>query len=504
VSHSLPFVLAQLRALAPQSKRMVGDSRAVEAGDVFVCPFVPGERAQMYVDQAIAAGAGAVIADARLTDVLSVSHKAAPMLPLAHLPEQLGTLAARFYGLDSCAPSVIAVTGTNGKTSCTQWIAQGLAILQGASAVVGTLGAGRVSAACAPALESFGLTTPDAVAWHTWLARFRTEGIASVAVEASSIGLHQHRLDGAPIASAVFTNLTQDHLDYHGSFEAYRAAKAMLFARPELRHVIVNLDDAGSEAMLAPVSAKGVKKVGFAIEKDASPAVDVMVLAKDIRQHADGFDFTLVIGSQHQPVHLPLLGRYNLSNALAVASVWWCHGAGVEQCCELLAQLKPVPGRLETVRAQEGPLVVVDYAHTPDALAQVLSTMRAIAVMRGGRLSCVFGAGGDRDPGKRPFMGQQAEQQADVIWVTSDNPRSESPELIARQILSGMQNKARVELDRARAITQAVLEAARQDVVVIAGKGHETTQEIAGVISPFSDQEVARAALAQWQEVSRV
>lgn len=504
MSDSLPFVLAQLQALAPAGKRLIGDSRGVKAGDVFVCPFVPAARAQAYVDQALASGASAVIADARLADVLSVSQSAVPVLLLANLPDQLGALAVQFYGLDKSAPSVVAVTGTNGKTSCTQWIAQGFAILQGTSAVVGTLGAGRVSASCALELESFGLTTPDSLAWHAWLARFRAEAVASVAVEASSIGLHQHRLDGAPIVSAVFTNLTQDHLDYHGSFEAYRAAKAMLFARPELRHVIVNLEDAESEAMLAAVKAQGVKKVGFAIEKDGSPRVDVMVRAIDVNQHAEGFDFTLVMGSEHQPVHLPLLGRYNLSNALAVGSVWWCHGASIQQCSQLLAQLKPVPGRLETVRAETGPLVVVDYAHTPDALAQVLSTLRAIAGMRGGRLSCVFGAGGDRDPGKRPLMGRQAEQHADVIWVTSDNPRSESPELIAQQILSGMQLKARVELDRARAITQAVLEAARQDVVVIAGKGHETTQDIAGVISPFSDQDVARAALAQWREVSRV
>ena len=469
------------------------DSRRVQPGDVFVaCPgrSVDG---RSFIAQALARGAVAVLWDASGGFRWDPSWRV-PNLPMEGLQHRLGALASHVYGHPSRALSVIAVTGTNGKTSVTRWIAQALQASGRKCAVVGTLGAGYPGDA---SMQSLANTTPDAVTLHAALARFVREGAQAVALEASSIALDQHRLDSVEIDVAVFTNLTRDHLDYHPDFEAYGAAKEQLFHWPALGRAVINLDDPFGRGLAARTAARGVPVLGFGLHQPGCA-----LAGHDLRLDRRGLRLEISVDALRVPVSSSLLGEFNASNLLAAAGALVCSGVDAARLGELLSTVDAPAGRMERVSvgaSADLPLVVVDYAHTPDALAKALETLRQ-ALPEGGRLACVFGCGGDRDPGKRPLMGAIAARLADRVWVTSDNPRSEPAARIIDAVVEGARGERapsmlRVEADRARAISLAVAEAGTADIVLVAGKGHEAWQEIAGVRQPFDDRSVAADAL---------
>ena len=456
----------QLAAQGAMIERLSSDSRRCAPGVAFFA--YPGEAAdgRAHIDDAIARGAAAVLWEKK--DFAWRSEWQVPNAPVQDLKQQAGRLAHEFYGRPSESLWVCGVTGTNGKTSCTQWIA---ALLKNA-AVIGTLGAGFPGK-----LSGAANTTPDALETQLLLRTFRESGAKAVAMEVSSHGLVQGRVNAVRFSCALFTNLTHDHLDYHGSMENYAAAKARLFEMPGLETAVLNLDDPLGMELARRAKGK-MRTIGYSLEKRAAPVDEHIVPAPDMR--------------------IPVLGRFNVSNALGVLGCLVANGISFKEGAKLLESLPPVPGRMQAVG--DKPLVVIDYAHTPDALENVLVALRPVAAARGGRLAVVFGAGGDRDPAKRPLMGSIAARLADRVLVTSDNPRSEDPLAIIAQIEKGLKGKHVVEPDRARAIETVISMAKKNDVVLIAGKGHETYQEIAGRRLHFSDEEHARAALARRNE----
>ena len=380
---------------------------------------------------------------------------------------------------------MIGVTGTNGKTSVTQWIAQTMTALGRKCAVIGTLGNGFPGA-----LVPGPNTTPGAAVLKALLPELAAQGAQACAMEVSSIGLHQERVADLRFDVAVFTNFTRDHLDYHGTMASYAAEKRKLFEMPGLRTAVLNLDDPfGAE--LDETLAGRMRVIGYTLEGKVSRG-DTLA-ARDLSIDGVGIAFTL----NGVRCSAPLIGRFNAANLLAVIGSLLAGGAALETIAAALPRLTPPPGRMQVVGGDQLPLIVVDYAHTPDALEKALATLRETAEARGGKLVCVFGCGGDRDPGKRPLMGAVAEQLADRVLLTSDNPRGESPGAIIDAIATGMRAPPAVEPDRALAIRRAVLEAAVNDVVLLAGKGHEPYQEIAGVRQPFADLDQARQALEQ-------
>lgn len=649
-------LVAWLREHLPATGRLVSDSRRIGKGDAFFALHGRRQDGSTFIAQAVQQGAAAVVVaipaqacqaeDAAEGDVVQAEHAACgnfdyfknlPTLPdgiqvpVCYVPclsTQLGALADEYYDHPSQVLDVVAVTGTNGKTSTTHWIAQGVndrlaragdaqavdtntpsrpaasastqrpaefaglvialdgeadAAMQpgrGRGVVIGTNGVGTPGA-----LEYIGLTTPDPLTLQTLFQRFRADTeapVGVVAMEASSIGLVQGRMQGTCIHTAVFTNLTRDHLDYHGSMQAYGAAKVGLFSWPTLQAAVVNLGDPLATEIIEVLhrhpaapriigywvnNAHGAPQAGqadaafqamdddararlrrfyelamrcdevleLALDRDSSQHVLMMFpgsVVKTLLQQPEAAVAPVSIGGEGAvqarqqrlqamfrnvaTLRLNVLGRFNMENALAAAGVWRSLGWNFPAIVEGLHQLHPVPGRMEIVglpAAQVSgageaapaaaisstacPLVVVDYAHTPDALTNVLTALRDIAEQRGGQLCCVFGAGGNRDRGKRPEMARAVEAVADRVVVTSDNPRDEDPAQIIADVCEGLSQPAwRTEADRRVAIDTAIAQAAPTDVVLIAGKGRETTQEIAGVFHPFSDPEIAAQALA--------
>ncbi len=478
-------LLRRLAELGAEPGGVADDSRLVRPGDLFLA--YPGDKAdgRRYIDDAIARGAAAVLFEGG-----NVSGDALPVPALAvrNLRALAGNLAHAVLGDPSERLSLIAVTGTNGKTSCTQWIARAH---PRRCAVVGTLGAGFPDA-----LDETGFTTPQATTLARCLADFLDRGADACALEASSIGIEEGRMNGAHVDIAAFTNLTRDHLDYHGTMAAYAAAKEKLFLWPGLRAAVLNLDDPFGRH-LAGV-AKSRLKVGYTLA-DATASVDLLLAAADIRHEAGGMAFTLRAPQGAAEVRSRLVGRYNVANLLAVAGVLLAGGLPFELLAERLGALDAPPGRMQRLGGEGQPLVVVDYAHSPDALANALTALREEAAARGGRLVCVFGCGGDRDHGKRPLMGEVATRLADRVVLTSDNPRGESPTLIIEEIRAGAP-AAEVVVDRRQAIAAAIAAATPADVVLLAGKGHEAYQEVAGTFHPFSDLREAEAALVARQE----
>lgn len=470
-----------LRARLSSDAALAADSRFVRAGDAFLAH--PGERGdgRAFIAQAVAAGAAAIVHE-RAGFAPDARHDV-PHLAVDGLRALAGPIAAAWSGDPSARLRVVAITGTNGKTSCAQWLAEVLGASGRPCGVVGTLG-------------PWGLTTPDPVTLQRAFAGFVQQGMTAAAIEASSIGLHQQRLAGTRIRTAVFTNLTRDHLDYHGDMAAYARAKAMLFAWPMLQSAVVNADDAHAPEMLAPVAA-GVNRIAFTLQAPRSAlAVDGWLRATRVAHLAAGTAIEIDGDFGRGTVEIAAIGRHNAQNALAVLGAALAEGVPMDAALSALARIAPVPGRLQPVVVEGAPLAVIDYAHTPDALANAIGALRPLADARGGRLWCVFGAGGDRDPGKRPLMGEVAERLADVVLLTSDNPRSESPQDILSQIAQGMRAAPHaIEPDRAAAITRVAQEAGPADVLLVAGKGHEDYQEVAGRKLPFSDVEVAHAAL---------
>ena len=469
------------------------DSRKLQPGDGFIAWPGAASDARRYVASALTQGARACLVERAGVEGFAFGDER--IAAYAGLKAASGPIAAAYFEQPSRELDLLAVTGTNGKTSTVWWLAQALSNLkQGAPvacAMVGTLGIGRV-----PHVVSTGLTTPDPVLLQQTLRRLVGEGFKACAIEASSIGIEEHRLDGCQIRCAIFTNLTQDHLDYHGSMAAYWQSKARLFSWTGLQAAVINIDDAQGR-VLADELAAGALDLWT-----VSCSAAARLQARDIRYEAQGLSFSVCEGAQSHRLQTRLIGRYNVSNLLGVIAAMRSIGVPLKAAVQVCAELTPVPGRMECIGAQGQPLVAVDYAHTPDALGQALTALRSLADQRGGKLWCVFGCGGDRDAAKRPLMGAVAANHADRVLLTSDNPRSEKPEAIISQILLGMAGHAppMVQPDRALAIREALALAASNDVVLIAGKGHEDYQETAGGRIAFSDLAHARRALDAWAE----
>jgi len=487
-----------IRAAAPGG-RLVSDSRRIGKGDVFFA--YPGETAdgRGFIAAAVANGAAAVVYEEggfAWDEALNV-----PRLAVAELRKNAGPVAHRCLGQPDSAMFTVGVTGTNGKTSCAVWVGHALARLGETAAVIGTLGAGLFKGKGEPRFDATGYTTPDAVLLAQKLAEARDAGAGALAIEVSSIGLEQHRAAGMHFDVAIFTNLTRDHLDYHGDMGSYEAAKVKLFEWNGLKTAVINLDDPAGLRLVARLRAgiPALPVTGYTLRSEAErPAIEGVAIlrASHVRSRHAGTDFHLDSPLGGANVKTRLVGHFNISNALAVLGTLLAKGVALKAAVDAIESLIPAPGRMQQIGGQDAPMVVIDYAHTPDALEKTLGALRQVAQERGGQLWCVFGCGGDRDPGKRPQMGAIA-QGADHVLVTSDNPRGEEPGAIIAQIVAGMHPGSRFQAieDRAAAILSAVKHAARQDVILVAGKGHEAYQEIKGRKIPFSDADHAALAL---------
>lgn len=486
------LIAAWLRERVTGSLRC--DSRTLRAGDAFVAWPGAATDGRRYVPDALRSGAAAVLVEADGVEAYKFDDARVRAVP--GLKALAGPIASAFHGDPSAAMDLVAITGTNGKTSSAWWVAQLLDAAGWPCAVVGTLGIGR---AAAHGLIPTGLTTPDPVLLQERLRTLADGGVKACAIEASSIGLAEGRLNACHIRVAVFTNFSQDHLDFHGTMADYWEAKAALFHWPGLEAAVVNIDDPQGLALDQALAGRtGLGRWSVALDRPAR------LMARDIRFTDRGMRFEVVEhDTQGRPVDqgtlaLNLIGRYNVSNLLGVIGAARALGLPLAQALAACAALGPVPGRMEQVAASDRmPLVLVDYAHTPDALQKALEALKPVARQRGGALWVLAGCGGDRDPGKRPVMAAVAEREADRVVLTSDNPRSEDPHAILAQMRVGLQrpDQVLIEADRARAIAGAVAQAAPADVVLVAGKGHEDYQDIQGVKHPFSDVEHVRAAL---------
>ncbi len=483
----------QLAAQGAMIERLAADSRRCAPGVAFFA--YPGEAAdgRAYIDDAVRRGASAVVWESEgfsWNDAWRV-----PNAGVRGLRREAGRLAHEFYGRPSDSMWVCGVTVTNGKTSCSQWIAALLGARAVRTGVIGTLGSG-FPGALDPAVN----TTPGAVELHGVLAALRDAGARAVAMEVSSHALAQGRVNGVAFDCALFTNLSHDHLDYHGTLDAYGEAKSRLFDMPGLEAAVLNLDDVVGVQLARRLAARGARTIGYSLSEAAiAPgSVSEFVAARAIDYQGAATRVSLVSSWGEAETRINQLGRFNVSNALGVLGCLVANGVPFAEAAALLASLPPVPGRMQALGGDARPLVIVDYAHTPDALDKVLQALRPVAEARGGALAALFGAGGDRDATKRPVMGAVVSRLADRIIITSDNPRGEDPLAIIAAIRDGVTRPHEVEPDRARAIRRAVGEARAADVLLIAGKGHEPYQEVAGVRLPFSDAAEASAALEQW------
>ncbi len=473
------------------------DSRPVSAGDGFIAWPGAATDGRKHVAAALAQGAAACLVEHAGVEAFGFEGEgiaSEAIASYAGLKAATGPIAAAYYEAPSRALDILAVTGTNGKTSTAWWLAEALMHARKAPCgVVGTLGIG-----VPPDLNYTGLTTPDPVVLQRELRAFVDRGFGACAIEASSIGIAERRLDGTRIAVAVFTNFTQDHLDYHGDMDAYWQAKVELFRWPGLRAAVVNLDDVHGASLVGNLVESGVGSLDvWTVSAAGAPA---RLMAKDIGYDAAGLQFSVVEqGAPSQRLATQLIGQYNVDNLLGVIGTLRALGVGLADAVDACRHLTSVPGRMERIAVPGHPLAVIDYAHTPDALDKALAGLRPLAQQRGGALWCVFGCGGDRDAVKRPLMAAVAEARADRLVVTSDNPRSEKPGAIISQILLGLArpDAAQVEADRASAIANTMAQAAPEDVVLIAGRGHEAWQEIAGERIAFSDRAHAVDALTQ-------
>lgn len=490
------------------------DSRKVNPGDAFIALHGANQHGIAHAWQATASGAKAVIYDPAGLDREPSQVRDAVSVAVPELSKHLGAIAAEFYGHPSRQLAVIGITGTNGKTTCSQLIAEVLSDC----GVIGTLGWGEPGR-LTPTLN----TTPDALAIQDMLQQFVLSKKHAVAMEVSSHGLQQGRVNAVDFTGAVFTNLSRDHLDYHGDMDRYLQAKLGLFTNPALGFAVINLDDPSSSAVLQ-ILADGVRRWTFSATGQRVAGAE-SIIAENIRHGAEGIHFDAVWGGQKTEAFTPLVGAFNLDNVLAVLGVLLAMEVPFREAVARLANLKAIVGRMEKFGGEDKPTVFVDYAHTPDALEKVLKAAKGR-----GRLWVVFGCGGNRDKGKRPEMGRIAETWADRVIITDDNPRSEPPTAIINDILAGCQSKdaegreaqgeqtapafgefsttgtsAIVEKvtvinDRTTAIRTVIKQAAKQDCVMIAGKGHENYQEINGIKMPFSDQDIVKQTLAVWGE----
>jgi UDP-N-acetylmuramoyl-L-alanyl-D-glutamate--2,6-diaminopimelate ligase len=458
------------------------DSRKVKKGDLFIALAGAKTKATDYINDALKNGANAIVVEGESKDHRVHEDQGAIELAISDLRAWVGVIADRFFGHPSQAMSVIGVTGTNGKTSVSNYAAQLLDMCNIPSGVIGTLGYGLAR----NELQSTNYTTPDVVEVHKCLAELRDNGAKCVVMEVSSHGLEQGRVDGVRFEGAVFTNLSRDHLDYHGSMDAYASAKKKLFTWKGLKFAVVNADDHMADEFKNAVSTE-VSIITYGMRVPA----EVYARSVDYRQ---GICAHVETPAGEFDLKTPLLGAFNLSNLLSVVSIGVAKHLSLPEVLANLAEIEPVPGRMELLRAEGKPVVVIDYAHTPDALENALLALKPHCA---GQLVLVFGCGGDRDTGKRSEMANVSEANADQIIVTDDNPRTESPEKIVADILSGFSQNApvRVVHEREQAIGIAIDESDSKDLILIAGKGHEDYQDINNMKQPFSDKLVARKKL---------
>ncbi len=457
------------------------DSREIVSGDLFVALQGCQDNGIRYINAAAQKGACAALVDQLDLDLCRDYE--IPLVAIKGLRQNLSKLAGRFFREPSSRMRVVGVTGTNGKTSCVQFISQALSDLGRPCGSIGTLGFGSASE-----LFKSERTTPDAISLQRMLAFLAEEGATAVALEVSSHAIDQYRVNGIEFDTLVFTNLSHDHLDYHGSMEAYAATKKRLFLTPGVQHAVINADDRFGEELIQQLSGKiKLYRYGLNASGVEARASDIQITERGLRARLDSVWGQGIISS-------PLLGRFNLSNLLAVYAVLCAWGVSVDEALQGISKLTGASGRMQHYGGGNLPLVVVDYAHTPEALALVLEILREFCE---GQLWCIFGCGGDRDRGKRPIMGQIAESMADHLVLTSDNPRTEKPAQIIEEILSGLSRpeNAKVYEDRSRAIAASIESAQVDDVILIAGKGHENYQEMAGVRVALSDSEQARGSL---------
>ena len=482
--HSAAAAASWLTAQVRGSLR--SDSRRVQPGDGFIA--WPGAQhdGRAFVAPALQAGAAACLVEADGVEAWGFDDARIAALP--GLKREAGAVAHQFFGRPSEQLSVLAVTGTNGKTSTAWWLAQALSLLGRRCGVVGTLGIGETAR-----VESTGLTTPDPVSLHAAFHHFADAGFAACAMEASSIGITEQRLAGTHIDVALLSNFTQDHLDYHGSMAAYWAAKRALFDWPGLRAAVINIDDEQGAMLATELGDTGLQLWTVALQGPAR------LRGVGLHYVHGQLAFDVIEDGERLPLRSRLVGDYNASNLLLVLAGLRALGVPLADAVSVVPQLTPVPGRMQTVSGAHKPTTIVDYAHTPDALEKVLHALAPLASAQSGSLWCVFGCGGDRDPGKRPLMGAIASRLAARVVLTSDNPRSEAPSFILAQMLAGIAREEGVDVieDRSEAIAHALTQAGDNDIVLIAGKGHEDYQEVAGVRRPFSDALVALAALRQ-------
>lgn len=511
-AYAIQQTVADLRKLAPSARGMSADSRRIGTGDIFLAFPGAAHDGRAHIASAIHAGAAAIVWEPDGFDW----HEDLPIrhLPVANLKNQAAALAAAWYENPSQNLWMTGITGTNGKTSVAQWLAKAFTDLGRKTAAIGTLGNGFPGQLKTASLNSPhahmrslppegaqcpsrggpapGMTTPDAVSLQHLLADYRTAGATGVAMEVSSHGLDQGRVDGVAFDVAVFTNLSRDHLDYHGDMNSYAAAKARLFQWPNLKAAVLNADDELGAALVEQLKGSPTKVLSYGIKFG------------DLRAEkcqADRLGLRLEISSPwgRGSLNSPLLGEFNAYNLLAVLGALLISDVPLDTALSTLEKLRPVAGRMQRVEAAaDAPTVIIDFAHTPDALDKVLTALKPLTT---GRLICVFGCGGGRDTGKRPLMGAAVAAHADYAIVTSDNPRNEEPAQIVEGILAGMPPNQTVMLDRHAAIRAAILNAAPEDIVVLAGKGHEDYQEIHGIKHPFSDLLEARLALTTRAEI---
>ncbi len=497
-------------AVAWLKSRVTGDlrtdSRKVRAGDGFVAWPGTANDSRQHVNSAVESGAVACLVER--ADVERYHFADSFVASYPQLQPATGLIAAAYYGHPTQTLDIVAVTGTNGKTSTAWWLAHALSSAGAAASwpcgFVGTLGIGHFGKALhadvtLSRLTPSGLTTPDPVLLQSEFSRMLSSGLKVCAIEASSIGIVESRLNGTRIRVAVFTNFTLDHLDYHGSMQAYWEAKAMLFRWPGLRAAVINIDDDKGLELAGSLAASNSDGLDI---WTTSSRVNARLRAQDITYDTMGLKFVVVEGGTHIPVQTRLIGHYNVDNLLGVIGAMRAIGVPLDACVASSGHLQPVPGRMECHGGEGTPLVAVDYAHTPDALEKALTALRPLARQRGGKVWCVFGCGGDRDASKRPVMGAIAGQHADHLIVTSDNPRTEDPLEIIKQVMQGIvrAGAVEVEVDRARAIERALCSAAPNDVVLVAGKGHEDYQDMGGIKRPFSDRDHVQKSLSMLAE----
>lgn len=479
----LSVLLNDIVALPPQADRSISllrlDSRQVTQNDLFFATKGTHIDARQYIKDALANGAAAVLVEADQPDDVITYQAGIPLIPVPNLRNQVSLIAARFYDFPSRKLHMLGVTGTNGKTSITHFFAHALELLGKRCGIIGTLGAGFYCA-----LGEAGLTTPDPISLQEILTGFVRHNANSVAMEVSSHSIDQGRVNALEFECGIFTNLTQDHLDYHGTLDQYAAVKRR-FLSDFGQHVILNADDPRGSQWAQELA--GTKPVYlYSTSSDGLPQGIPAVYTERVQRSLEGIHAHVYTPWGSGDLSLPLIGLFNLSNVLAVLTALCLYGVTLKQALQVLSALQPVPGRMQTIHADGAPLIVVDYAHTPDALDKVLESLREHTKQK---LICVFGCGGDRDKGKRPQMAKIAEKWADHIILTNDNPRHENPLAIADDIKAGFSHvdRVQIELDRSKAIQKSIQYATVGDCILIAGKGAERYQQVGDEKYPFDD-----------------